>query len=370
MDEKNIACSAPAETQPRYDAPQIPYLPQNPRSYYPNIGLIGCGGIATFHLRACKQANFPVVALCDINKARAEELRDEFYPKATVYTDYRELLRKADIEVADIATHPEIRNPMVEDALRAGKHVLSQKPFVMDLDEGKRLCDLADELDLRLAVNQNGRWAPHFSYIRQAISMGYIGTPIATHLATHWDHNWTAGTAFDAVRHLILYDFGIHWYDIIGTFIEDKEPLRVYASTALAPGQKAKPSLLAQVSVEYEGAQASIAFDGSTKFGPRDTTVVVGTDGTIDSMGPDVDHQCVTLHTAQGYAIPKLEGMWFENGFHGTMAELLCAIEEKREPSNNARDNLKGLAICFAAVESAEDNKPKVPGKVRRLYEA
>jgi hypothetical protein len=49
------------------------------------------------------------------------------------------------------------------------------------------------------------------------------------------------------------------------------------------------------------------------------------------------------------------------------MAELLCAIEENREPSNSAENNLNSLALCFAAVESAETGKPQIPGKVRRI---
>ena len=58
---------------------------------------------------------------------------------------------------------------------------------------------------------------------------------------------------------------------------------------------------------------------------------------------------------------------WFTNGFHGTMAELLCAIEEDRQPSNNAADNLDCLALCFAAVESAERGEPIRPGSVLAL---
>jgi hypothetical protein len=49
------------------------------------------------------------------------------------------------------------------------------------------------------------------------------------------------------------------------------------------------------------------------------------------------------------------------------MAELLLAIEQRREPSNNARGNLKSLALCFAACASALRGQPMTPGKVRRL---
>jgi len=333
----------------------------------PVIGLIGCGGITATHLRAYKDAGYNVVALCDAAEERAEARRKEYFPRALVFTDHRKLLRRDDIDVVDVATHPEERLAIIRDAMKAGKHVLSQKPFVLDLDAGRRLCDLADAKGVKLAVNQNGRWAPHFSYIRHAISAGLIGDVTAAHLAVSWDHNWCAGTPFDKVHHLVLYDFAIHWFDILTQFMGGRRAKRVFASTARAANQRTKPPLLAQVLVEYEGAQATLSFDASTGIGPRDGTFIVGTQGTIGSTGPDLAHQTVTLTTAAGSASPRLSGTWFPGGFHGTMGELLCAVEDKRQPSNNARDNLRSLALCFAAARSADTGKPQIPGRVRRV---
>ena len=61
---------------------------------------------------------------------------------------------------------------------------------------------------MKLAVNQNGRWAPHFSYIRHAIAAGLIGDVFAAHLAVHWNHNWIKGTHFENVRHIVLLLWG------------------------------------------------------------------------------------------------------------------------------------------------------------------
>ena len=61
---------------------------------------------------------------------------------------------------------------------------------MLDLDIGAKLCDLADKQNVKLAVNQNGRWSPHWSFIRNAIEQGVIGTVISAHLACHWNHNW------------------------------------------------------------------------------------------------------------------------------------------------------------------------------------
>ena len=136
---------------------------------------------------------------------------------------------------------------------------------------------------------------------------------------------------------------------------------------ARATGQQARPPLLGQALIEFDGAQVSLAFDGFARYGPHDRCYLAGTDGSLVSAGPNVNRQRVTLYTAGGVATPKLRGKWFPTGFHGTMAELLCAIEENREPDNSAESSLAGLATCFAAVASAETGRPQVPGRVRRL---
>jgi predicted dehydrogenase len=325
-------------------APELPYLPPEPKAL-PGIGLVGCGGISAQHLSAYRHAGYQVVALCDRNEHKARERREKYYPDAAVYTDYRELLRRDDVQVVDLTPHPHDRAGMIRDALEAGKHVLSQKPFVTDLDQGEALCDLAERNGLRLAVNQNGRWAPHFSYLRQAVRHDLLGELSSALLTVHWDHSWIIGTAFEEMHDLVLYDFAVHWFDIVTAFF----------------------GMLAQALVEYEGAQATLVFNAGVVHGQQDRTYLAGTKGTALSLGPSLSEQSVTLYTAEGYAFPKLEGTWFREGFHGTMAELLCAIEERREPANGARENLRSLALAFAAIASSHSGEPKVPGQVRTL---
>ena len=166
----------------------IEYQPRNPRTYQPAIGLIGCGGITRHHLTAYRNAGYRVVALCDIDANRAEERRQEFVPEATVYTDAQQLLRRDDIEVVDIATHPADRIPLIAAAIAAGKHVLSQKPFVLDLDDGERLVEAADRRGVKLAVNQNGRWAPHVAYMRGAVAAGLLGDISSVGMWGDWGH--------------------------------------------------------------------------------------------------------------------------------------------------------------------------------------
>ncbi len=347
-------------------APDLPYRPPEPKRYHPRIGLIGAGGIAASHLDAYRTAGWEVVAICNRTRAKAEERAVEFYPQARVTDRFEEVLADPAIDVVDITPHPADRAPIIEAAIAAGKHVLSQKPFVLDLDQGARLAARAEQAGVRLAVNQNGRWAPHLAWMREAVAAGLLGRIISVHISIHWDHGWIAGTPFERIEDLILYDFGIHWFDFASSILGDRTK-SVFASASRANGQAAAVPLLAQALVRLDDGQASLVFDGSAPHGPRDTTYIAGTRGSVQSDGPDLGRQTVTLTTHTGRAQPVLEGSWFNDGFRGSMGELLVAIEEDREPMNNAADNLKSLAMSFAAMEATRTGREVEIGSVRHI---
>lgn len=348
-------------------APALDYLPQDPRTFRPAIGLVGCGGISAQHLNAYRHAGYDVAALCSRTEDKARARRQQYYPAADVYTDYRQLIERDDIQVIDVATHAAERVTIIEDCLRAGKHVLSQKPFVLDLDDGERLVDLAARCGVTLAVNQNGRWAPHFSYIRRALAANLLGEIVSLNFSVNWDHNWIVGTAFEEMENLVLADFAIHWFDLTQCFFGGREARRVYAANVRAAAQTAKPPLLASTVIEYENGLATLAFNADVRAGQNDRTYVAGTKGTVVSDGPSLSEQTITFYAGDTYAQPQLRGTWFREGFHGAMAELLRAIEEGREPENSARLNLRSLALCFAAIASARDGVARPPGDARRL---
>ncbi|WP_226782492.1 Gfo/Idh/MocA family protein [Oceaniglobus trochenteri] len=351
---------------PVIDAPDLAYRPPAPRSYRPKIGVIGAGGIVSAHLDAYRTAGWDVAAICNRTRAKAEKKAAEFYPEARISDDAADILNDPTIDVVDITPHPTDRVPLMEQALRAGKHVLSQKPFVLDLDVGERLVALADERGLKLAVNQNGRWSPHMAWMRAAVQGGLIGAPVGCHCSLHWDHRWIAGTPFEKIEDLMLYDFGIHWFDFI-TSLTRGRARSVYATSVMAQDQGAKVPLAAQVLIELEGGQASLVFDGATRHGPQDATYIAGTKGSLNSTGPDLGVQRVTLTTADGAATPALDGAWFNDGFQGAMGALLVAIEDDAEPENGARENLESLALAFAAIQSRRTGQPVKVGSARRI---
>ena len=350
-------------------APALTYQPPMPRAYRPRIALVGAGGISAAHLGAYKSAGFDIAVICNRTLAKARARRDEFFPDAEATDDIERTLTRDDIAVVDLTPHPGPRLAMIETALRSGKHVLSQKPFVLDLDTGARLADRADERGVVLAVNQNGRWAPHLSWMREAVREGLIGSVQSCAVTIHWNHGWIAGSSFEEIDDLILYDFAVHWFDFLASLIGNAAT-SVFAMTARGKGQNVRPPLLAEALVAFDGGQAALVFEGSTRYGAEDRTVVVGTEGTLRSCGPDLTTQEVTLTTAAGLARPKLDGTWFKDGFVGTMGALLKAVEDGTPPLNDARGNLDALALVFAAIASATRGTPVVPGSVRSLAAA
>ena len=364
--QRNYDLAAATATR-EFPAPRLDCRPPAPKRWRPRLALVGCGGISKSHLDAYRAAGWEVVALCDRLASAARARRDEFFPAATVDTDHRRLLERADIDVVDIALHPDARAAVIKDALTSGKHVLSQKPFVTDLAVGKRLADLADQRQLKLAVNQNGRWAPYARWLAAAVRRGLVGDIQSVAVSLNWDHTWIRGTPFEQVHDVVLYDFGIHWFDLCAMLFEGRRALSVNATTAPARDQQLALPLLASASVAFENGIASLHFDATSRHGPREAWTITGARGTLRATGPICAAHEITLHTKRGVARPVLHGAWFNDGFRGAMGELLSAIEQDREPENSARHNLTSLAICFAAVKSAHTGKAEAPDKIRRL---
>jgi predicted dehydrogenase len=107
---------------------------------------------------------------------------------------------------------------------------------------GEDLVKLAEDKACKLAVNQNGRWAPHKAWMREAVRAGLIGDVISAHVSLHWNHGWTAGTPFDEIEDLVLYDFGVHWFDFIAS-LTGRRAQSVFASASHASGQANKVPL-------------------------------------------------------------------------------------------------------------------------------
>ena len=125
------------------EAPDLPYRPPMPQDRSAPIALVGAGGISGAHLEAYARYGLNVVVICSPDLERARARGEAYFPSARVTDDFDSVLRDPNVRVLDIATHADVRLDLMRRALNADKHVLSQKPFVENLDDGRELVELA-----------------------------------------------------------------------------------------------------------------------------------------------------------------------------------------------------------------------------------
>ena len=142
------------------------------------VGVIGCGGIANGkHLPSLKKVkNCEIVAFCDIIAERAEKACAEYGAEgAKVYTDYKELLKDATIDVVHVCTPNRSHSFITVDALEAGKHVMCEKPMAINSAEAKKMLAAAERTGKLLTIGYQSRFRPDSIYLKKEAEDGVFG---------------------------------------------------------------------------------------------------------------------------------------------------------------------------------------------------
>ena len=142
------------------------------------VGIIGCGGIANGkHMPALKAVpGVEMVAFCDLIIERAEEAAAKYgVPGAKVYTDYKELIADPEIEVVHVLTPNRSHADLSIDAMKAGKHVMCEKPMAKTAEDAKRMLDCARETGKKLTIGYQHRQKPSARYAKEYIETGALG---------------------------------------------------------------------------------------------------------------------------------------------------------------------------------------------------
>ena len=160
------------------------------------IGIIGCGNISAAYFRLAPLFKGLEVRACtDINPAAAEARAKEFGVRAQTIDA---LLANPDIDVVINLTIPDAHYAVTLQALEAGKHVYSEKPFVLTVDEGKRLKALADAKGLRVGSAPDTFLGGAHQLARKLIDDGSLGTITSgtAHVMSHGMEHWHPNPGF------------------------------------------------------------------------------------------------------------------------------------------------------------------------------
>ena len=142
------------------------------------IGVVGAGRWANWaHLPGwVRDERCRLVGVCDRELDRAQRAAAEFGADVAV-ADYRELLKRDDIDIIDVVTRDTEHFEINCAAVRAGKHVLSEKPVAHDCRDVRMITDLAASRGLKTKVGFTFRYSPAVRYLKDMIDRGDLGTP-------------------------------------------------------------------------------------------------------------------------------------------------------------------------------------------------
>jgi predicted dehydrogenase len=334
------------------------YQPAPPENRDFGIGVVGCGGIVrAAHLPAYRDFGYRVAGCCDINPEAVRAAQEQFHiPFGTANVD--ELIHRDDVQIIDLAVHASIRREVMEVVSRAGKPVLSQKPFAMSWDDAAAMVEMCRERGVELMVNQQARWAPAHRAVKVLLERGVLGH---VYSVVHFQRSFqdVPGSWFVALKDFNIVDHGIHYIDLT-RYLTGRTPLRVKATATSIPGQAAVSPMVHTILMEYEPEAMLLAMSHfnnivQTKALHEYEWCVDGTEGSIRASHTEL--ALSFRETPEQKQVFAIQGKWFPDAFGGSMGELMRAVAEDREPMTSGRDNLESIKIAYAAVESANTGR-------------
>ena len=290
-----------------------------------------------------------------------------------VHGDVDKMLADGRVEILDIAVPPDRQPEIILRAARDKGHlrgILAQKPLALSVKDARACVDACAEAGIALAVNHNMRYDQSVRAMRDVLNRGWIGEPVLATIdmraVPHW-MPWAEG-----LPSLSTFVMSIHHLDTFRYWLGT--PDRVLASTRPDPRTRFPHSDGINLYIlEYDsGARASSWDDvwaGPCKEGVAgDVGIrwrIEGTDGlaqgTIGWPGyparvpSTLDYS--TRRKPGEWVRPRWEEVWFLDAFVGTMAQLLCAIEDGSEPEISGRDNVETITLCEAAFAAAKEHR-------------
>ncbi|MGH8617180.1 MAG: Gfo/Idh/MocA family protein [Burkholderiales bacterium] len=322
------------------------------------VGLIGAGDISRFHLLAWKKLpGVEVVAVCDLDPARARSRADEFGIPA-VHTDAAAMFAAERLQAVDIATWRGTHGPLVRLAADHGVDVLCQKPLAPTLAESEALVrDVAGRV--RLMVHENRRWAPHFRTLREWIAAGKVGTIRQCVMTMH-----RSGFLADAEgkrpavarapymateERLMIAEVLIHQLDVLRFLLG---PLQVVAARTLHTEPDMPGETLATLMLET-AAGAPVVLAGSfvaPGFGAAvaDRLELIGSKGSVL-----MDDQAIELRGTEPMRAPVDFKAAYQACFDSGIAHFVECLRTGAPFETAPEDNLETLRLVEDAYRLA-----------------
>jgi len=333
-----------------------------PRPSHPlPIAIIGAGAIVrTAHLPVYRRLGLPVAGVYDVNCAAARQTAAMFDIER-VFHSLDEACALENV-VYDVA----VPGDQILDILRClpqGSGVLMQKPMGRDLDEARRIRQVARERGLFAAVNLQLRFSPNMLALRDLIRAGTLGTLIDIDVRIVIDQPWHNWTFLEGAPRLEVPYHSIHYIDAIRSFAG--EPDGVYCRAVPHPELPRLRDTRSSIILDYgDRIRCSLVLNHTHRAGPRYRESVMLVEGTLGAarltMGVNLSYptgpvDTMEIFTDEAWRTLPLRGSWFIEAFEGPMSNLQRVIAGEDEVLvSSVDDAIKTMAIVEACYESSE----------------
>ena len=229
-------------------------------------GIIGTGFIGAAHIEALRRIGIcDVIAVADINLDLAKKIARRWDIPLT-YERYEDLIKNPDIDVVHIATPNNLHYPVAELAIRSGKHVVCEKPLVLNTKEAKALLEIAGNSNCVTAVSFNLRYYPLVQQARKMVQGNSLGRIFSYHgrylqdwLLFDTDYSWRVDSSISGPTRAIS-DIGSHWLDMAEYILGQRvaavcADIRTFHPVRKKPKASGKTFQKASEDQEYENVE-------------------------------------------------------------------------------------------------------------------
>ena len=340
-------------------------MPDSPLRF----GLIGYGAWGKHHADSiAKSPGAKLVAVAARSDASAKAAH-ETYPEVAAYTDYRELLKRDDIDAIDIVLPSHLHFEVASAALESGRHVLLEKPMTTTVADCDRLIDIAAKKNRLLAIGHELRLSSLWGLVKNMIDDGFIGDPLyaLVELSRNPYRTGADGWRYDITRvgNWILEE-PIHFFDLARWYLSASgNPVSVYANANSR--QVNHPELQDNFSaiLKFEKGAYAVVTQTLAAFEHHQTVKVTGTKGALwASWSGALDrtrHPTFSLRAFNGdqvqtVPIERSSGELFE--LEEQIAMFVRAIGGEGPLACPAEEGRWSVAMCQAAQKSVELGQP------------
>lgn len=323
------------------------------------IVIVGAGGIFKAWAPHLLREKLEVAAIVDLDQQAAQQKKEEYGFKCETSSDLAGTLKKFRPDFVIDLTIPAAHCPVTCAALQAGCDVIGEKPMADSMAAAQQMVRTADEAGRLYMVSQSRRWEACPAACRNLVNDGRIGELTTANCDFYIGAHFSGFRA--AMESPLILDMAIHHFDLV-RMITGKDPLAVYAHEFNPSGSWYQGAAAATCIFEmtdgvvftYRGSWCAegfqTAWNGNWQF--------IGTRGGVRYENDADPEMCLADEASGGFILQhppqKIDVRPVEPaGMGGALAEMLRYKRTGEMPQTECHDNIKSLAMVFAAMESA-----------------